>query len=183
VETIVEPNIKLIRKGIIIRFATKLGSELGGISARRNLSRSLMLPIPITRVVGIPEMVFTNQIMTFHGNNIVNPILMNLMAVRGCRSVDDVHSKGGFREPIVVMAPISYQKDSHYVKLNSSIIKYLNFFLNVDPNVHVKVFNFIVKINVETFEKYIINAFSYTLKDMTLDWCHNYMSKFLNYTI
>jgi hypothetical protein len=42
-------------------------------------------------------------------------------------------------------------------------------------------FNFVIKANVETFEEYIINAFSYTLKDTTLDWCHNYMSKFPNY--
>jgi hypothetical protein len=127
-ETIVEPNIKLVRKRIIIRFATKLGSELGGVSAKRNLSRNSMLPIPITRVVGIPEMVFTNQIMTSHGNNIVNQILMTLMAAGRCRSVDDLHSKGGFREPIVVIAPISYQKDNRYVKLNNSIIKYLKCF-------------------------------------------------------
>ncbi len=40
-------------------------------------------------------------------------------------------------------------------------------------------FNFVVKTNAETFEKYIINVFSYTLKDTTLDSCHNYMSKFL----
>jgi hypothetical protein len=44
------------------------------------------------------------------------------------------------------------------------------------------VFNSVVKVNVETFEEYIINAFSYTLKDMTLGWCHNYMLKFPDYT-
>jgi hypothetical protein len=43
------------------------------------------------------------------------------------------------------------------------------------------VFNFIVKANEEIFEEYIINAFIYTLKDMTLDWCHNYMLEFPNY--
>jgi hypothetical protein len=37
-----------------------------------------------------------------------------------------------------------------------------------------------VKINVETSEDYIINAFNYTLRDMALDWCHNYMSKKFN---
>ncbi len=42
-------------------------------------------------------------------------------------------------------------------------------------------FNYVVKANVKTSEKYIINVFSYTLKDTTLDWCHNYMSKFPNY--
>jgi len=48
----------------------------------------------------------------------------------------------------------------------------------VDPNVHVTMFNSIVKVNAKTFEEYIINAFNYTLRDTTLDWCHNYMSEF-----
>jgi hypothetical protein len=42
------------------------------------------------------------------------------------------------------------------------------------------VYNFVVKANAETFEEYIINVFIDTLKDMALDWCHNYMSKFLD---
>jgi hypothetical protein len=32
-------------------------------------------------------------------------------------------------------------------------------------------------------KKNIINAFSYTLKDTPLDWCHNYMSEFLDYIL
>ncbi len=44
-------------------------------------------------------------------------------------------------------------------------LKYFDFKKDVNPNVHVKVFNSIMKVNVETFEEYIINAFSYTLKD------------------
>ncbi len=41
-------------------------------------------------------------------------------------------------------------------------------------------FNFIVKTNAETSEEYIINEFSYMLKDITSNQCHNYMSKFPN---
>jgi hypothetical protein len=48
----------------------------------------------------------------------------------------------------------------------------------LDLNVHVKVFNFIIKENVETFEEYIINPFSYMLRDMASNWRHNYMSDF-----
>jgi hypothetical protein len=33
----------------------------------------------------------------------------------------------------------------------------------------VSVFKFVVKTNVETYEKYIINAFNYMLRDTTLD--------------
>jgi hypothetical protein len=43
-------------------------------------------------------------------------------------------------------------------------------------------FNFAIKANAETFEKYIINAFSYMLRDMASYWCHNYMLEFLDYT-
>jgi hypothetical protein len=50
---------------------------------------------------------------------------------------------------------------------NKVAIKYLDFFKNVDLDVHVRVFNSIVKINALTSKKYIINAFSYTLKDTT----------------
>jgi hypothetical protein len=46
-------------------------------------------------------------------------------------------------------------------------LEYPNFLKNVDPNAHVKVFNSIVKANVETFEIYIINVFSYMLRDIT----------------
>ncbi len=64
---------------------------------------------------------------------------------------------------------------------NRVTLKYIDFKKDVDPNVHAKVFNFIMKANIETFEEYIINVFSYTLKNISLDWCHNYMSKFPNY--
>jgi hypothetical protein len=43
-------------------------------------------------------------------------------------------------------------------------------------------FNFAVKANPNTFLNHIINVFNYMLRDITLDWCHNYMSKFLNCT-
>ncbi len=65
---------------------------------------------------------------------------------------------------------------------NKVILKYPNFKKNVDPNVHVRMFNSIMKVNVTTSEKYIINVFNYTLKNMTLNWGHNYMSKFPNLT-
>jgi hypothetical protein len=57
-------------------------------------------------------------------------------------------------------------------------LKYPNFKKDVDPNAHVRVFISVVKKNGETFEEYIINAFSITLKDMALNWCHNHMLEF-----
>jgi hypothetical protein len=40
-------------------------------------------------------MVFTNSIMAIHVNNTTNRPLMSLMVVRGYKSVDVVHPKGG----------------------------------------------------------------------------------------
>jgi len=54
------------------------------------------------------------------------------------------------------------------VKPNKVALKCPNFKQDVDPNAHVKVFNYIMKVNVETSKKYIINAFNYMLKHMTL---------------
>jgi hypothetical protein len=42
-------------------------------------------------------------------------------------------------------------------------VKYLDFKKNVDPNVHLKMFNFVIKENAETSKEYTINAFSYML--------------------
>jgi hypothetical protein len=43
-------------------------------------------------------------------------------------------------------------------------------------------FSFTVKPNAKTFKKYITNAFNYTLRNTTSDWCHNYMLEVLDYT-
>ncbi len=103
------------------------------------------------------------------------------MVVGGCRSANVVHSKGRYQEPIAVIAPILDHRDGHYVRPNRVVLKYLDFKKDVDLDAHVKVFNSVVKENVKTFQEYIINAFSYTLRDTTSNKCHNYMSKFPNY--
>ncbi len=43
-EIVVAPNMDVVRRGVIIGPVTKLGSGLGGISARKNLSRNSTLP-------------------------------------------------------------------------------------------------------------------------------------------
>ncbi len=45
-------------------------------------------------------------------------------------------------------------------------LKYLDFRKDVDPDVHVRTFNSIVKENVKASEKYIINVFNYTLRNI-----------------
>ncbi len=46
----------------------------------------------------------------------------------------------------------------------------------------MRVFNTTIKTIGETYEEYIINAFSYTLKNMALNWYNNYMLEFPNYS-
>jgi hypothetical protein len=55
------------------------------------------------------------------------------------------------------------------MKPNMVALKYADFKINVDPYAHVKVFNSVVKVNVKTFEEYVINFFSYMLRDTTLE--------------
>jgi len=43
--------------------------------------------------------------------------------------------------------------------------KYHDFKKRVNPYAQVRMFNFVVKENVKTFEEYIVNVFSYMLKD------------------
>jgi hypothetical protein len=55
------------------------------------------------------------------------------------------------------------------IKPYQSTLKYQNYKKDVDPNVHVIMFQAIVKANGITLHEFIINAFIYTLKEMTLD--------------
>ncbi len=61
-------------------------------------------------------------------------------------------------------------------------MKYLDRKKDANPYAHVNVFHVAVKTNAETSKEYIINAFSYTLKEIASNWCHNYMLKFPNYS-
>jgi hypothetical protein len=101
---------------------------------------------------------------------------MSSMAIGRYKSADVANQRGGYWEPYVITAPILHHKDGHYVKPNKATFKYPDFKEDANPDAHVKVFNVVIKKNVETSEEYIINLFNYT----ELDWCHNYMSKFPN---
>jgi hypothetical protein len=59
-ETIIAPNINVVRREILIRPIAKLGSKSGGVSVIRNLNWNSTLPTTTTRVVGTPQMVFIN---------------------------------------------------------------------------------------------------------------------------
>ncbi len=69
---IVAPTMNVVKMGVLIGSTTKLGSGSGGISIKRKLSGSMTLPISTIRIVGTPQMVFTNPIMTTHVNRTVD---------------------------------------------------------------------------------------------------------------
>jgi hypothetical protein len=169
VETVVAPKMDFVRMGVSLGFIAKLGSGLGGVLAARNLNQSLTLPIVITRVVGKLHMVLTNPITTIHVNKIVDRPPVSSMAIGGYKSADVMNPRGGYQEPSAVIAQMSDHKSGHYVKLNRVALKYFDLKNDANPYAHVKVFNFAIKANGETSKEYIINAFSYMLKDTTLD--------------
>jgi len=94
----------------------------------------------IIRVVGI-----LNLKTTTHGNKIANQPLMNSMVAGGCKSANAMYSKRGYQEPIIVIALILDHRNGHYVRPNRVALQYPNFKKDVDLNVHVRMFNFLVK--------------------------------------
>jgi hypothetical protein len=78
---------------------------------------------------------------------------MGSMVVGGYRSAKVVHLKGGYQEPITIITPNLDYKNGHYVRPNKVALKYLDFKKDVDPNVHVKLFNFAIKANVKTSKR------------------------------
>jgi hypothetical protein len=61
---------------------------LGRVSIRRNLNRSLKILSTTTKVVGTPQMVFTNSIMFTHVKKTTNQQPVNLVAVGGYKSTN-----------------------------------------------------------------------------------------------
>ncbi len=80
-ETVVAPNINVVRRGVLIGSATKLGNGSSGISVIRNLNQSLALPTTTNGVVDILQMVFTNLIIMIHVNMTIDRPLMSSMVV------------------------------------------------------------------------------------------------------
>ncbi len=73
VETVIAPNMDVVKKGMVIGFVLNVSRGLNGFLAGRNLSRSSRLPTINIGVVGTPQMVFTNPIMTIHDKTINQP--------------------------------------------------------------------------------------------------------------
>jgi hypothetical protein len=69
---VVAPNTNVVSSRILIGSTTNLSSGLDGILEGRNLSQSLALPTTNIGVVGTPQMVFTNMIVTTHVKRTAN---------------------------------------------------------------------------------------------------------------
>jgi hypothetical protein len=87
VETVVAPNMNVVRGGMLIGFIVNLGNRSNGVLVGSNLSRSSILPTTTTRIVGTPQMLFTNMIMTTHVNMTRNRPSMSSMAIRGYKNI------------------------------------------------------------------------------------------------
>jgi hypothetical protein len=93
---------------------------------------------------------------------------MNTITIGGYKNIDAKNPRRGYREPSVITIEIPDHRNVHFVRPNMAALNYPNFKKDVDQNAHVRNFNYVVKENAETFEKYIINVFSYTLTNTTL---------------
>jgi hypothetical protein len=93
---VVASIMNVVRDGILIGSATKLGSGLGGILVGRHLNQSSTLPIATIGVFVTPQMLFTNLIMTIHVNKTIDQPLMNSMVVGGYKSANVVNIRGGY---------------------------------------------------------------------------------------
>jgi len=94
---IVVPSMNAVRKGIIIGSTINLGRGLNGFSMGRKLNRSLGLPTTNTRVVGTPQLVFTNQIMTTHAHKTINQPPMSSIAIERYRNTNAEDPKKGIK--------------------------------------------------------------------------------------
>ncbi len=96
VETIVAPNINVVKRGVLIGSTAKFHNISGGVLVVRNLSRSSTLSAIITEVIGTPQMVFTKLITTTHVNKTANQPLMNSMVTGRYKSANATNPKGGY---------------------------------------------------------------------------------------
>jgi hypothetical protein len=106
---VVAPNINVIKRGVLIGFATKLCNKSNGILVGKSLSQSLVLPTTTIRVVGTHKMVFTNLIMTNYVNRIVGQPLMSSMVARRYKSANAMNPRGGYQKPSIIKCTNSFQ--------------------------------------------------------------------------
>jgi hypothetical protein len=101
-DIVVVPNMNVAKRGVVIGSTVNLGRGLGEFSMGRNLNRSLKLPMANTIIVGTPQMVFINPIMTINVHKTIDRPLMNSKAARRYINTDAKNPKKGYREPSII---------------------------------------------------------------------------------
>jgi hypothetical protein len=103
-EIVVTPTTNFVKGGnLLIGFAKNLGCGLRRVLVRRNLNRSLRIPVATIGVVGTPYMVFTDPIMTTHVNMTTYRPLMSSIVVGGYICTYAGNLGGGYQEPSIVI--------------------------------------------------------------------------------
>jgi hypothetical protein len=97
---IIKPNTNIAKRGVVIGSIVNLDHGLGRFLANRSLSRSL--PIANIKVVGTPQMVFTNPIMITHEHKTIYKPLMSSITVGRYRNIDAEDLKVEYRKPFVM---------------------------------------------------------------------------------
>ncbi len=167
--------MNVAKREIVIGSVVSLDHGLSRFFTGKNLNRSLGLSTTNIRVARTPHMVFTNIIMTTHVHKTINKPPMNLIAIKRFRNTNVEDLKGGYQRPFVITQGIPNYRNGHFVKSNKVAFKYLDFKKNVDPNVHVRMFNYTIKANAETSKEYIINVFNYMLEFLTIHFRNLHM--------
>jgi hypothetical protein len=83
--------MNVVRRGVVIGSTTNVSHGLNGLSTKGNLSKSSRLPTISIGVVGTPQMVFTNPIMTIHVHKTTNRPSMSSIITKGYKSTKGRH--------------------------------------------------------------------------------------------
>jgi hypothetical protein len=81
VDTIVVPDVNVGKRGVVTEFIINLGHGSSGFLVRRNLSRTLGLPMANIGVIRTPQMVFINRIMIIHVHKTIDRPPMSSIAI------------------------------------------------------------------------------------------------------
>jgi len=76
---------------------------------------------------------------------------MSLIAFGRYISIDVKNPIRGYLKPYVITSKILDQSNGHSMRPNMVAFKYLDIKKDVNLDAHVKVFNFAMKVNAETF--------------------------------
>jgi hypothetical protein len=126
-EIVVALATNFVKGGVLIGSATNLGYRSKGVSAGRNLSKSSGILVTTIKVVGTPQMVFTNPIMTTLVNMTANQPPMSSITIERYRSTDVGNLGGGYREPYGITTRIPNNMNGRSMRPNKVAFKYSNF--------------------------------------------------------